>query len=77
MGLTMKKFNILEIHWKTQFLGGVHEKPIERGDCLKRGLGQFAHLEGAWQERGRVGVSEGSWYSNTHYDCSFWYTLMT
>ena len=26
--------------------GGVHEKPIQRGDCLKRGLGKFADLTG-------------------------------
>ena len=28
------------------FRGAGHEKPIQRGDCLKRGLGQFANLRG-------------------------------
>ena len=49
MGLTMKN---LIFFWG----GGVNEKPILRGNCLKRrggGLGQFADLRrGAWQERG-------------------------
>ena len=46
--------------------GGVQEKQLYKGDCLKRGgLGQFANLRGggggggwAWQERGG-GVFEG------------------
>ena len=29
-----------------------HEKLIYRGDCQKRGLGQFADLRGVWQKRG-------------------------
>ena len=34
----MKNFNIFGVHRKIQFLGGEgHKKPIERGDCLKRG----------------------------------------
>ena len=48
MGLRMKIFSILRVHWKTRVLGGeVHEKPIKRGGegdrqyigegCLKRG----------------------------------------
>ena len=33
-----KNFNIFGVHRKIQFLGGEgHKKPIERGDCLKRG----------------------------------------
>ena len=41
----MKNFNIFGVHQKTQVLGGgVHEKPIYRGGCLKRG--------GAWTVRG-------------------------
>ena len=37
----MKNFNIFGVHQKTQVLGGgIHEKPIYRGSCLKRG--------GAW-----------------------------
>ena len=30
------------------------------------GLGQFADLRGAWQERGGV-VFEGGWYPDAHY----------
>ena len=43
MGLRMKNFNIMWIHWKIQFLG-VHEKPIYRGNCIKKedgGRGMF------------------------------------
>ena len=36
----MKNFNILGAHGKVRVLkGGFHEKPIYRGDCLKRGEG--------------------------------------
>ena len=38
MVIRMKNFNILGVHRKVQlfFGGGDHEKPIQRGDCLKR-----------------------------------------
>ena len=56
----MKNFNIFGVHRKIQFLGGEgHEKPIERGDCLKRGCWRMEG-GGAWQE-------EGCWYTNAHY----------
>ena len=65
MGLRMKNFNILGVHWKIRFLGGggLLKTNIEGGRvCLKRGggVGQFAYLGGGvgWQERGG-GVSEG------------------
>ena len=63
-----EKFYYHGVHWKIQFLGsGGHEKPIYRGgNCLKRGLGQFANLRGAWQKRGG-GVFEADWYPNEHY----------
>ena len=52
-----KSFNITGIHRKIQFSrggGGFQEKPIYRGDCLKRGgLGEFADL------RGELGKKEG------------------
>ena len=46
MGLRMKNFNIMGVHWKTRFLGGVHEKLIQ-GELPKigRGLGQFDKKE--------------------------------
>ena len=39
----MKNFNIFGIHRKIQVLSGegVHEKPIHRRDCLKKGLKQL------------------------------------
>ena len=50
MGLRMKNLNILGVHGKIRVLEGqFHEKPIYRGDCLKRGGGgfeQFADLRG-------------------------------
>ena len=54
----MKNFNIFGVHQKTQVLGGgVHEKPIYRGGCLKRGgLGQFADLRGGGLASIRGGV---------------------
>ena len=41
----MKNFNVFGVHGKIRVLeaGRFLEKPIYRGDCLKRrGLGQFA-----------------------------------
>ena len=46
MGLRMKNFNIMGIHWKTRFLGGVHEKPIQ-GELPKIGRGAST----VWQKR--------------------------
>ena len=47
MGLKMKNFDTI---W---FLGQdpIPEKPFYRGDCLKRGLGQFADLRGGLAEK--------------------------
>ena len=45
---------------KSDFLGGVHEKPICRRELLKKGGGgrevvrQFVDLKGAWKKRGAV-----------------------
>ena len=50
-----------------QFLGeGDHKKTIYRGNCLKRGLGQFA--EGLAKKR-EESVFEGGegWYPDAHY----------
>ena len=47
------------IHWKIWLSEGrFHKKPIKRRDCVKRGLGQFADLREACQERG----GGGSWW---------------
>ena len=46
----MKNLYIFGVHGKIRVLrgwgGGVHKKPIYRGDGLKRGLGQFPDLKG-------------------------------
>ena len=59
----MKNFNIFGVHRKIRFLGGggIHEKPISMGDCLKRGTWTVCRFKGgggAWQERG-ANVFEG------------------
>ena len=57
MGLRMKNFNIMGVHWKIQFLsggGGSHKKPIYiyREDLPEKGgLGQFADLRGGLAEK--------------------------
>ena len=54
MVLRMKNFNIFGIHQKIRLLGGESSRTTNiEGDCLnKGGLGQFADLRKAWQERG-------------------------
>ena len=47
----------MQVHWKIQFLGGVHKKPIYRGNCLKGRLGEFADLRG-----GGGGEGRGAWW---------------
>ena len=38
----MKIFNIMRVHWEIQFLRGVHEKLIYRGEMTKkRGLAKM------------------------------------
>ena len=65
MILRMKNFNILEVHWKIQlfFLGGggepIHEKPIQRGDCLKRGTWTVCQFKGGLGKKEGGGVFEG------------------
>ena len=75
MVLRMKNFDILGVHWKIQLLvgggGGVHKKPIYRGDCWKGG--------GAWtvwqfkrdlaRKMGMIFLKGGEgWYPNVHYE---------
>ena len=54
MGLKIKNFNIMKVHWKIRFLGGGFTKnQYIAGIAWKKGLGQFAKLKrGAWQKRG-------------------------
>ena len=72
MGWKMKNFNILGVHGEIQVLGGGegHEKPIYRGDCLKRGPWTVCRFKGgeAWQEGGGWCLwGVGGWYPNGHY----------
>ena len=39
MGLRIKNFKIMGVHWKLQFLRGVHEKPIYMGGLPKKAGG--------------------------------------
>ena len=65
MGLRMKNFNILGVHWKIWLLGGEFKKNRYRGrDCQKRGLGQFADLRRGLAEK--RGGGEG-WYPDADY----------
>ena len=53
MGLRMKTFNTMGVHWKIRFLRGGqgHKKPIYRvAGCLKWRLAQLVELrvEGNW-----------------------------
>ena len=53
MGLRMKNFNILGVHWKIQFLGGRgYEKPIQMGGLPERVVWTVCRFKcmGAWQE---------------------------
>ena len=52
MVLRMRNFNIMGVHWKIQFLGGV-KKAVYREEFPKKWeLGQFVDLRRAWQKRG-------------------------
>ena len=53
MWLWMKNFLIIGFHWKVRFLGeGYTKNQYIGGSCLKKGVGQFADLRGAWQKEG-------------------------
>ena len=46
MGLRMKNFNFVGVNWEIQFLRGVHEKPIYRGDLPKKGAWAVSWFNG-------------------------------
>ena len=74
MGLRMKKINIFflggGVYWKTQFLGGVPEKPMYRGELSKKGgdleISRFKE-GGLAKKKGLVFFRRG-WYLNAHYE---------
>ena len=56
MGLRMKNFDILRVHWKIQLLGGSSQKTdIEGGTAYKVGLGKLADLRGGLARKRGVG----------------------
>ena len=68
MVLSMKNFNIFGVHWKIRLLGGL-EKPIYRGNCLKRGgAWTVCWFKGGLGKKEGGGVFEGVWYPNAHYE---------
>ena len=74
MGWRMKHFNILGVHWKIRVLNkggrGVHEKPIYRGNCLKR-EGGLARTGGFFDKLVVFLRGEGGqWHPNAHHDVS-------
>ena len=57
MGLKMKNFNILGIHWRVWLLWGEFTKNWYReGNCLKRGAGKERVEWCFWRERGGGGL---------------------
>ena len=62
MGLRMKNFNILGVHWKIQFLGGRgYEKPIQMGELSERVVWTVCRFKGRGGGLGKKwsGVFEG------------------
>ena len=61
MGLRLKNFDIMGVHWKIWFLGeALHENQYTGGGCFKRGLGLFADLrKGLEKKRGMVFLRGG------------------
>ena len=73
MGLTMKNFNVLGVHWKTQFLGGGSLKnQYRRRGLPKRGgawtvcrfMGGLARMKGVVLLRGGLTPQCTLWGSN-------------
>ena len=61
---------------KSDFKGGIHKKPIYRGELPEKvGLGQFGNL----RRGGGLGKKERGWYPNAQYDtrtiCKLYLTL--
>ena len=54
MGVRMKNFNTIGVHWEIKFLRAISQKTvIYRGELSKEGgLGQCADLRGTFQKRG-------------------------
>ena len=71
MGLRMKNFNILDVHWKIWLLGGGSSRKtdIDWGLPKKGGLDSLQFKRGLGKKEGG-GVFEGEgggWYPDVHY----------
>ena len=51
--------------------GGVHEKPIQRGHCLKEGPWPVFWFKGGLGKKEGGGGFEGDWYPNAHYEITW------
>ena len=63
----MKNFNIMEVHWKIQFLGrGGYEKQYMWGELPKKGAWTVCRFKrGLGKKRGVMFLKRG-WYPNEH-----------
>ena len=70
MGLRMKNFNILGVHWKIWFLRGSWKANIE-GGLPKKGAWTVCRFKGggAWEERGDGVNTQSSWIIRTISGC--------
>ena len=66
MGLRIKNFNIMGVHWKIQFLEGGARKSNIGGNCLKMGAWTVWRFKRGLGEK-EGGVFKGDWYPNVHY----------
>ena len=66
MGLRMKNLNIMGVHLKIRFLGGLTKKQYIEENCLKRGGLDLT------KKRGMVFLKEG-WYPNAYCDILYIY----
>ena len=63
MGLMMKIFDIMGVHWKIWLLQGLHKKPVYSRELPKKQVCTiYRDSGGTFEGRG------GGWYSNAHYE---------
>ena len=68
MGLRMKNYNIMGVHWKIWFLVGFTKNQYIAGNLLERGAWTVCRFKGGLEKKRRVVfLREGCWYSNVHY----------
>ena len=55
------------VHGKIRFLEGVYEKPIYKGNSLKKGVWTVSRFKGELGEIEGSVFEEEVWYPNAHY----------